>query len=41
MIRRFLYRAELAVIVAALVWLAGVENILRGIAEHLLKIVGK
>lgn len=41
MIKRLFYYIEFVVIVVFMVWLVGGDNVLRGIAEHLLKIVGK
>ena len=41
MIRRLFCYIEFVVIVAVFVWLVGGDNVLRGIAEHLLRISGK
>lgn len=41
MIRRLFYYVEFIVIVAFMVWLVGGENVLQGIAQHLLRISGK
>jgi hypothetical protein len=41
MIKRFFYYIEFILIVAVFVWLVGGDNVLRGIAEHLMRISGK